>query len=492
VAAHIQQAYAYTLAGREEQAREAYRAVLRLQPDKLTAMFGLRLILPLVYRDSQHVLEARQAYERGLDELEVIAAEYRGDPANILGLNWGIFYLAYQGLDDTQAQRRYAGIVETLLRQALPQYFTALPHQPLTAGRRLRVGFASSFLRYCTAGLYFKSWVTKLDRQRFEIFFYNLSPQRDKVVKEISAYADHTEHVPIVLAQMAERIKSDRLDVLIFPEVGMDYVGSLLPALRLAPVQCVGWGHPVTSGRSNVDYFISCAFMEPPDAQAHYTERLTLLDGIGTFYERPLLGAARSRKEFGLPEQRTLYLNPQSLHKIHPEHDQPMAAILARDPQADLVFFQAYEPEITERFRQRIQSRLHAAGIGADRLHFLPRLTHDDYRQVNRLCDVMLDTFHWSGGNTSLDAIAAGLPIVTLPGRFMRGRQSQAMLRLLGLDQYIATDADDYVRLAIELANDRDARARASRQMHEHAGALFEREEPIRQLENFLLSLRER
>jgi protein O-GlcNAc transferase len=491
VAARIQQAFAYTLGGREEQAREAYRAVLRLQPDKLTAMFALRLILPPVYRDRQHVLDTRASYERGLTELETIAAEYRGDPANVSGLNWGNFYLAYQGLDDTEAQRRYAGIIETLLRRVLPQHFTPLAAQPLTAGRRLRVGFASSFLRYCTAGLYFKSWVTKLDRQRFEIFFYNLSPQRDIIVKEVAAHADHTDHVPIVLAQMAERIKGDRLDVLIFPEVGMDYVGSLLPALRLAPVQCAGWGHPVTTGRSNVDYFISCAFMEPPDAQAHYTERLTLLDGIGTFYERPILRGERSRKDFALPEQRTLYLNPQSLHKIHPDHDQPMFDILQRDPKGDLVFFQAYEPEITERFRQRIESRLHAAGIAPDRLHFLPRMMHDDYRQLNRLCDVMLDTLHWSGGNTSLDAIAAGLPIVALPGRFMRGRQSQAMLRLLGLDQYIATDADDYVRIAVALANDPDARARASQQMHEHAGAIFEREEPIRQLENFLLSLHE-
>ncbi len=60
---------------------------------------------------------------------------------------------------------------------------------------------------------------------------------------------------------------------------------------------------------------------------------------------------------------------------------------------------------------------------------------HADYLRVNALCDVFLDTLHWSGGNTTLDALAAGLPPVTLPGAYMRGRQSFAMLRMLGLEE---------------------------------------------------------
>ena len=63
---------------------------------------------------------------------------------------------------------------------------------------------------------------------------------------------------------------------------------------------------------------------------------------------------------------------------------------------------------------------------------------HDDYLRVNLACDAMLDTLHWSGGNTTLDALACGLPVVTLPGAFMRGRQSAAMLRAVGADDLIA------------------------------------------------------
>ena len=72
-----------------------------------------------------------------------------------------------------------------------------------------------------------------------------------------------------------------------------------------------------------------------------------------------------------------------------------------------------------------------------------------------RCATSMVDTLHWSGGNTSLDALACALPIVTLPGRFMRGRQSAGMLRLMGIDELVARDADDYVRIVARLVERR-------------------------------------
>src|SRR5207248_8708707 len=88
------------------------------------------------------------------------------------------------------------------------------------------------------------------------------------------------------------------------------------------------------------------------------------------------------------------------------------------------------------------------------RVRVLPSMTHENYLRVNLACDAMLDTLHWSGGNTSLDALACGLPIVTLPGQFMRGRQSAGMLRLMGLPQLIARDRHDYLAIANRLVVD--------------------------------------
>ena len=103
------------------------------------------------------------------------------------------------------------------------------------------------------------------------------------------------------------------------------------------------------------------------------------------------------------------------------------------------------------------------------------------------VCDVMIDTLHWSGGNTSLDALAACLPVVTVPGRFLRGRQSAAMLRTMGLAQLVAPEPSALVPAAVRVANGEAASIRAH--IARESGLLFERPEPVRALERHLLRI---
>jgi predicted O-linked N-acetylglucosamine transferase (SPINDLY family) len=117
-------------------------------------------------------------------------------------------------------------------------------------------------------------------------------------------------------------------------------------------------------------------------------------------------------------------------------------------------------------------------------------LPHDDYLRVNLACDAMLDTLHWSGGNTTLDALACGLPVVTLPGAFMRGRQSSAMLRAVGAAELVASSIDDYRAIASRIIDDRGWRLQLSATIRGGLGELFDRPEPVRALEALLLALR--
>ncbi len=96
-------------------------------------------------------------------------------------------------------------------------------------------------------------------------------------------------------SMIAPAIRADALDALVYPELGMDATTFALAALRLAPVQCAAWGHPVTTGHATIDAYFSCGAMEPADADAHYTERLIPLPGIGTDYARPAIPADASR-----------------------------------------------------------------------------------------------------------------------------------------------------------------------------------------------------
>jgi CRISPR-associated protein Csy1 len=477
--------------GRDDEARELYEAERRRQPESLAAALGIHLHLPVVARSREELAAARSRFAAGLAQLRAERARFLRLPEKTLlrHLEWSNFFLAYQGGDDRALQTAYGAFVTELLGELLPQYLRALP-PPRVAGRRIRVGFVSGFFRQCTVGRYFQSWITRLDRQRFEICVYRLGGKTDGMTAKIEGAADQAVALTGTLAEMAGRIRADAPDILVFPEVGMDTRTSLLAALRLAPVQCAAWGHPVTTGLPNVDHFLSVEAMEPPDAQAHYSERLVTLPGIGTHYERPHCPAGGTRAGFGLPPDKTLYLFPQSLFKIHPDNDAVLARVLAGDPEGVLVLFADRHPELTARFLARLDAVLAEQGLdAAERRVVLPLLPHDDYLRVNRLCDVMLDSLYWSGGNTSLDALACGLPLVTLPGTFMRGRQSMAMLRLAGVDELVAADSDDYVRIALRLGRDPDWRVALRERLAQGVNAVFGRDDPVKSLEAFLVEV---
>jgi len=116
----------------------------------------------------------------------------------------------------------------------------------------------------------------------------------------------------------------------------------------------------------------------------------------------------------------------------------------------------------------------------------LPRMEHADYLRINLLCDVMLDTLHWSGGNTTLDALACGLPVVTLPGKFMRGRQSYGMLKHMGMNELIAQGPQEYIEIATRLGLDHAWRTQLAQRIARNSDTLFSDESPVRQLEAFL------
>ncbi|MBC8022857.1 MAG: tetratricopeptide repeat protein, partial [Burkholderiales bacterium] len=471
-----------------EAARGEFVAAWTRFPSDLRAALGANLTLPHVYASHDHLEASRAAYTAGLERLHEAADRFRFDDAEpaLQAARWTNFYLAYQGRDDRELQKRYGEFQRRVLERAAPDLFTARKRRQ--AGARLRVGFLSHYFYNCVVGRYFASWVTGLDPNRFEkIAYYTNAWVADdtRAIARATAAFHHVAGRP--LAAIARQVIADELDILVFPEVGMHPDIATLAALRLAPVQCMAWGHPTTSGSPAMDWYLSSEPMEPPGAQAQYTERLALLPGLGTRYERPQVEGTPSREELGLPANRTLYLVPQSLFKMHPANDALIARILAEDENGLAVMFESNNAGSTRTFRARLDAALAAAGVAEDRVILLkPNLQHAAYMRLNAVCDVMIDTLHWSGGNTSIDAIAAALPVVTLPGGLMRGRQSAAMLRAMGLDELVAGDEHAFVAKAVQLGRDRSLRSDISQRMESARDALFARGEPIRALEDFL------
>ncbi len=267
----------------------------------------------------------------------------------------------------------------------------------------------------------------------------------------------------------------------------MDATTFAVAALRLAPLQCAAWGHPVTTGHATIDAFFTAGAMEPEGAQAHYTERLVPLPGIGTRYARPARPPAAMRAALGLPPEGALLLWPQSLFKLMPDDDALLARVLAALPSVRVVMFEGRHPALTARYLARLDAACAAAGVTrAERVLVRPQCRHDQYLQINLACDAMLDTLRWSGGNTTLDAIACALPVVTLPGRVMRARQSAAMLALAGVPELVAADVDGYVAAAARLVHDRAWRDALAARLDAGAARVFDDDAPVRALADWL------
>ncbi len=404
------------------------------------------------------------------------------DPVTSVGVP--AFYLAYQGHNERDTQTR----IGQLLHRAAPVLAYTAPHCAGSAarksGERIKIGFLSQNFYAHTIGKLNLGLIQSLDRQQFDVVVFRFPRSEDPMSLAIAAGADRTITLPPQLSVAREQIAEERLDVLFYTDVGMDSLPCYLAHARLAPVQCVTWGHPLTTGLPTIDYFISSQYLEPAGGEAHYTEKLVKLAHLANYYYRPEPSASRkSRGDFGLAEADHLYVCPQSLFKLHPDDDDVFRQIVELDPLARIVLIEGQQPTWAGLLRERLSQTM---GKASERVYFVPRQPQPEFQRLLELADVVLDPLHFGGGNTSYEAFSVGTPIVTLPGGFLRSRITYALYQWMGIVDCIAADADDYVARAVRLGTDprwRDkVRARILAEHHK----LYANAAGVRELEAFL------
>jgi len=443
-------------------------------------------LLPPIASSEAAWQDYAQHYRRALAKLHQASPPTLTQmPVDMPGLFWAYHSENVRPEQEIQAQ---------LWQGALQEQLRCTTH-PLRPQAPWRIGLVSRYFHNHSVMGVFARLIQALSQEpNFEVELFMLGPSGEDATTAFLSRLSLKRHFlgGQDLAQVNSQILARDLDVLIYPELGMDPLTFALACSRMAPYQAVLSGHPVTTGLNTIDGYISSKWLEPAEnAQEAYSEKLVCLDELLPDFPFPAPPSpSKSRSELGL-KRKHVYLCPMMLFKLHPAMDAIFAEILARDREAEILFFQ-YPPYSLHDGIEKILLKRWARSIPqAKRLRFLPWVSREDLLRLIQHADVVLDSFPFGGGNTSYLTLAMGTPLVTLAAPYLRGRSSTGMYLRMGLPELPAQSPADYVEKALKWATDPQARAEVKALIEAKRGVLFDNPAGSQALIGFLKDLLE-
>ncbi len=441
------------------QGHAALGQVLARDPDFLPAQWA-RFQLPtaLVHPDTKSIDDFRAGWREGVASFSAIdwnEPRWRDQIWGCVG-QCTAFYRHYLGDDITEDQRRYGALVARMMRALVGEPLLPLP--PLR--ERKRIVYASTYTYEHTVTRLFGRLLTHLDRRVFETHLLQLDAATDTHTDALVAGVAQVHKGPREARAWCELMVALAPDAIVYSDIGMHPLTQGLAALRLAPIQAVLWGHPVTTGLPHIDYFLSSTLLEPADADRQYSERLVRLPALGAALIAPTV-SPRAPRSWPAPGREFVeLLCAQSAFKLLPVQIDAFVDILAAAPNARLHLVPHANERVRSSIRELLHRRLEAAGADpASQLVLHPMLPLAEFRGLAAQCDLGLDTCGWSGGMSALDHLGEGLPLLTVPGASMRSRQTAALLEMLEVPELIARDLADYCGRARSLIAEPSARA---------------------------------
>ncbi|AFY39462.1 hypothetical protein Lepto7376_3234 [[Leptolyngbya] sp. PCC 7376] len=250
-----------------------------------------------------------------------------------------------------------------------------------------------------------------------------------------------------------DALRENQFSLVYFADVGMSAESIVLANMRLAPIQCCGMGHSVSTYGSKIDYFFSGQSVEIPEgAEQFYSEKLKLLPGAGVIHNQPnyeRLG--RSPVNF-----RVVINCPWSAQKINVPLLNALKRITEKAVQPPLFRFfcgSSLRQNSYLAFAQDIETIL-----PREYFELVPAIAYQDYMKLMEAGDIALDSFHFGGCNSVVDSLYLHKPTVVFEGDRWYNRIGAHILRQVGLMDLIATTEQDYIQTALKLILDEEYR----------------------------------
>jgi len=383
--------------------------------------------------------------------------------------------------------------------------------------------------------------IGKLDRTKYDVYFASFNPYESICKKSIIAKL-FMEKIKANYIYLGTNLSSARtildpykFDFIVYPDIGMKMMTTLLAYSRIAPIQITTWGHSETSGIDTIDYFISSEIFELniEQSQTHYTEKLILLKSLGTYYISPHKlfienneeycvntlpnklpntkpnqssnqsfnqssnqsqnqlstpkKTLKTREQFGFNKNQNLYVCLQTFYKINPEFEKCLARLLELDPNAIIILSNTYP--FCKSHLTRIKNTVGIEKLV--RICWFGSLEKDEFLNLVSICDVCLDPFPFGGFNTSYDAFDYNIPVITLETEYLHGRFTSGLYRKMELYdcECIVKTTEEYSQIASKIGINSKLKHKINRNIEMKKNLIFQEQQSVDEWNELFIKL---
>lgn len=497
----------HSLQSRHDKAEPAYRNAIKLDPDSAEAWARLGLTLKELKRheDAINSLQTAYALDPKLDYLlcwklmaQASVCDWRewvpqthlllsdikqsaayADPLSLIALH-----------DDPEA---HCTAARSYAHREHPTKTRKTQHSG-SGGERIRVGYFSADFREHPVAQLLVELLELRDSTRFEVFGFSLSPSSDcklglRIAKAFDRFIDVSQMDDATLVKFAHE---QNLDIAVNLSGYTAGSRNNVFAERIAPVQVSYLGYPGTTGAVYMDYLITDPVVCPQGTENWYTEKLARLpscfmphDSLQSISER-----TPSRSEFDLPENSFVFCCFNNHYKLNPEVFDIWMRLL-RQVEGSVLWL-TDGPEL---MKKNLRREAALRDVEPGRLVFAKRVQEmADHLARYRLADLFLDTLPYNAHTTACDALWAGVPVLTRPGKSFASRVAASLLHAAGLPELITNSPEAYEALALTLARDPSRLESVRQKLHGRriAGELFNTKKLTRDIESLFVLMHQR
>ena len=318
-------------------------------------------------------------------------------------------------------------------------------------GRRLRIGLVGDYIDSMIGQQTLYPFFRQYDRRKIELYCYNFGGGGSALRQLLDQYRDVHG---IGDAAFFDQVRADRIDILLDINGRLrtpNFFGAMLR--QPAPIQVNWFNLTATVGAKAYNYLIADDYSVPPEDAGLYVEKIfNMPNGTISAWDMgdPPATTAPPVERNGYPTFSCF----GDFFKVNAEVMHAWARLLHRVRHAKLYLKSANLRMPAE--RERVAAAFRALGIGGDRLILEGPSPYDAMKRLYTQVDVAIDTFPYSSGSTSINALWQGVPVVAIGGDEWRSRNTASILVGAGIPAYIARDVDDYIARAEALAGDVD------------------------------------